>query len=84
MMLLLKRKLIIVTDAEEVARIKLLLKSENIPFSVQTKTSVGAFGRGMASSTNMQYNRAYDLSMTYVYTVSVRPWDYDKAKALIS
>ena len=84
MMLLLKRRLISLTDGEEVARIRQVLKSERIPFSVQTKTSQGAFSRGMSSRVNMQYNRAYDAQMSYIYHICVRPWDYASAKQAIS
>jgi len=74
------------TSSEEIARIRLILEKNQIPFSVNSTRSRGVVGSAMdaqsyARANLTMYNQG--AQPVFIYTVSVRRKDYALAHKLL-
>lgn len=74
------------SSPEEIARIKLILQQNDIPFESFGKRSRSIIGTnidvGVYQKFNMPY-REHDTHVTFTYHIYVKRRDYDKAYALV-
>lgn len=80
-----RRKLLSDTSAEELARVREILKREGIPYTEKTIRPRGVVGRSLDAATTSRYWVSYrwaggDLT-PFIYTLYVRRKDYERAKA---
>lgn len=79
-----RKKLFLDTNAMEFARIKAILGENGIPYEVKTTVSEGVLARKFNSAAATRTWESYSKvsTQTYVYSIYVRPKDYEKAKVL--
>lgn len=87
-----RRRLIVLSDAMELARIRTRLEAAEIPMEVKTTTSRGPLGRsvdvGFASAPRnvnspVSGRGVYGAELSHIYYVYVRRRDYPAAKHAI-
>ncbi|MBR0577342.1 hypothetical protein KCG48_13580 [Proteiniclasticum sp. BAD-10] len=74
------------TSAEELARVKDVLKASGIPFEVKTTRTRGTIGTILDVKVYQTYNKFYknaDAHNGFIYTVHVRRSDYAKARKAV-
>ena len=83
-MILFRRQLVLDTDPQEIARVKLLLDKAGIPYETKTTVSDNAMSRSFNAAAAIQVRQGYSSMDTqcYVYKLYVPAKDYDRAKKI--
>lgn len=83
-MLLFPKRLLLDTDPQELARVKLMLDRHGIPYEVKTTVSDNAMSRRFNAAAAMQVRAGYSAmdTQSYVYRLYVARKDYARAKEL--
>lgn len=81
-MILFRRQLVLDTDPQEIARVKLLLDKAGIPYETKTTVSDNAMSRSFNAAAAIQVRQGYSSmdTQSYVYKLYVPAKDYDRAK----
>ena len=84
-MILFRRELVLDTDAREIARVKLILEQNSIPYEVKTTVSDNAMSRSFNAAAAVKWRQGYsDMSrQSYIYRLYVPVKSYAAAKKLI-
>ena len=79
-----RKRIFLDTNAMEFARIKAILAANGIPYEVKTTVSEGVLARKFNSAAATRTWESYSKvsTQTYVYSIYVKPRDYETAKAL--
>ena len=80
-----RKRILLDTDARELARVKTCLDRAGIAYEVKTSMSDNVLSRNMNSAAAMRYVTSYSAAQnqTYLYQVFVRRKDYAAAKKLL-
>ena len=80
-----RKRVLLDTDARELARVKSRLDQAGIAYEVKTTVSDNVLSRNVNSAAAMRYVTAYSAAQnqTYLYQVFVRRKDYVAAKKLL-
>ncbi len=87
MFALFMKKLVIDTSAEEIRSTTTILEQNHLKYEIRTTRTRGSIGSAMDARSYANANLAmYKESSqpSFVYSVFVKPKDYDKARKLIS
>lgn len=81
-----RRQLVLDTDPQEIARVKLLLDKAGIKYETKTSVSDNAMSRSFNAAAAVQVRQGYSAMdrQSYVYKLYVPVKDYDKAKEAVS
>ena len=74
------------SSAEEIARIKLILHQNGIPFESFCKRSRSIIGTNIDARAYQRFNLPYnehDTHVTFTYRIYVRRRDFEKASSLV-
>ena len=84
-MFILRKRLMMDTNAQELARVKLLLDKNGIQYEVKTTVSDNVLSRSFNAKAAETHRTAYSAMETqsYVYQLFVKPGDYAKARKLV-
>ena len=84
-MIIFRKRLLLDTDPQELARVKLILDKNNIRYDVSTTVSENANARRFNAAAAAQVRGGYsDMSrQTYIYRLYVRIGDYARARKLV-
>lgn len=79
-----KKRLLLDTDPQELARVKLILDKNGVEYGVKTTCSDNAMTRKFNAAASAHYVTKYSdtASQTYVYQLFVRRRDYARARQL--
>ncbi len=85
-MIFFRRQLVLDTDPQEIARVKLLLDKAGIPYEAKTTVSDNAMSRSFNAAAAIQVRQGYSAMdrQSYVYKLYVPVKDYDRAKKAVS
>ena len=83
-MIIFRKRLMIDTDAGELARVKSVLDKNAVRYDVKTTVSDNVLSRSFNSAAAVRHRSSYSAMETqsYVYQLFVSLKDYDRAKAL--
>lgn len=84
-MIIFRKRLMLDTDPQELARIKLILDENGIKYDVSTTVSENANTRRFNAAAAVQVRGGYSAmsSQSYIYRLYVRVRDYGRAKNLV-
>ena len=84
-MILFRRQLVLDTDPQEIARVKLALDKAGIPYESKTTVSDNAMSRSFNAAAAVKWRQGYsDMSrQSYIYRLYVPVKSYAAAKKLI-
>ena len=84
-MLILRKRLMMDNDAQELARVKQILDRNGIPYEVKTSVSENVISRGLNAKAAQKMWRPYaDMAnQSYVYQLFVKPGDHARARTLV-
>lgn len=84
-MFILRKRLMMDTDSQELARVKLILGRNGIPYEVKTTVSENVISRGFnAKAAQKMWRRYSEMSnQSYVYQLFVKPGDHARARKLV-
>lgn len=80
----LRKRLLLDTDAGELARVKLILDKNGIEYDVKTTVSENAPARSFGAAAATRYVTTYNSAsaQSYVYQLFVKRSDYPRARSL--
>ena len=83
-MLFFPKRLLLDTDPQELARVKLILDRNKIPYEVKTTVSDNAMSRRFNAAAAMQVRAGYSSmdTQSYVYRLYVARKDYSRARQI--
>ena len=83
-MLIFRKKLLLDTDAQELARVKLILDKHGIKYEVKTTVSENVISRRFNANAAVYTKGAYSdmAAQSYVYQLFVSPSKYAEARKL--
>ena len=81
-----RKRILLDSDPQELARVKTLLDQAGISYEVKTTTSDNVLSRNVNAATSMRYVTTYSASQNqmYLYQVFVRRKDYEAAKKAVT
>ena len=81
-----RKRVLLDTDPQELARVKNLLKRAGIKFDIKTTVSENVLSRNFNAAAAKRYNYTYSAAsnQTYLYQVYVSWRDYKAAKTILS
>ena len=81
-MILFRRRLVLDTDPQEIARVKLALDKAGIPYESKTTVSDNAMSRSFNAAAAIQVRQGYSAmdTQSYIYKLYVPVKDYERAK----
>ena len=84
-MLFFRKRLMMDTDARELARIKLILDQNGIRYEVKTTVSDNVLSRSFNAKAAETVRTTYSAmaNQTYLYQLFVKPGEYARAKKLV-
>ena len=84
-MILFRKRVLLDSDPQELARVKTLLDRAGIKYDVKTTVSENVLSRNFNAVAAKKWNYAYSAAenQTYLYQVFVAPRDYASAKKAI-
>ena len=85
-MIFFRKRLLLDTDAQELARVKQILDQNQIPYDVKTTVSENALSRTFNAKAAEHVRSSYSAMSTqsYVYQLYVSPSTFKKARQLVS
>ena len=83
--MILRKRLMMDTDPQELARVKLALEQNGIRYEVKTTVSDNVLTRNFNAKAADKWKTAYSAmeSQTYLYQLFVRPGDYAEARKAV-
>ena len=81
-----RKRVLLDSDPQELARVKTKLDQVGIPYEVKTTTSDNVLSRNVNAAASMRYVTTYSASQNqmYLYQVFVRRKDYSAAKKVVT
>lgn len=80
------KKLAVDTSAEEIRRTTTILEKNNVKYEIRTTRTRGSIGSAIDAQTYANANLAMYKGASppsFIYTVYVKPKDFDRAKKLV-
>lgn len=82
--MIIRKKLIMDISAEQIRNVTELLKENKITYDMKTVTAQWSGSRALNAHLGESYLQSPNGGGNYIYTVYVRPRDYDRAKKIIN